>query len=265
MKDSNTNNSERRNYYRPANSDRTTFKKHERRPYVPYSTKPRLDDFTLFNTRLERILKEIYHSKLIPDAPAPRGPNMGTHWDGWCRYHMIRGHDTDSCIHLRQEIEKLIQSGKLRGYTKETKGEDKRKSERDQKARKEGHNEEQRHTLHTISGGFAGGGESSSSCKKYVRQVMLCQEDNNHALEREPDITFSPKDYQDIVSHDDDPTVITLQIFKWDVKRVLIDPGSLADILYYETFERMGLDSEQLQPFKGTLAGFTGEQVQNSF
>jgi len=42
---------------------------------------------------------------------------------------------------------------------------------------------------------------------------------------------------------------------------VLIDTGSSADILYYETFKRMGLDPEQLQPFKGTLAGFIDEQV----
>jgi hypothetical protein len=75
---------------------------------------------------------------------------------------------------------------------------------------------------------------------------MLCQEDNSRASEREPDITFLPKDYQDIIPHDDDPMVISLQIFKWDVKKVLINPGSSADVLYYDTFERMGLDSEQL-------------------
>lgn len=68
-------------------------------------------------------------------------------------------------------------------------------------------------------------------------------------------------DFEGIVPHDDDPMVVTIQIFKWDVKRVLIDPGSSADILYYETLERMGLDPEQLQPFKGNLPGFTGEQV----
>jgi hypothetical protein len=90
---------------------------------------------------------------------------------------------------------------------------------------------------------------------------MLCHEDNKQATEREPDICFSPKDYRDVVPHDDDPMVITLQIFKWDIRRVLIDPGISADILYYETFERMGLDPEQLQPFRGTLAGFIGEQV----
>jgi hypothetical protein len=115
--------------------------------------------------------------------------------------------------------------------------------------------------LNTILGGFAGGGESSSSRKKYVRQVMLCQEYEETDQKHEPDVSFTSKDYRDIVPHDDDPMVVTLQIFKWDVKRVLIDPGSSADILYYDTFDRMGLDPEQLQPFKGTLTGFTGEQV----
>lgn len=45
------------------------------------------------------------------------------------------------------------------------------------------------------------------------------------------------------------------------MKRVLIDTGSSADILYYDAFEKLGLDPEQLRPFKGTLADFTGEQV----
>jgi hypothetical protein len=94
----------------------------------------------------------------------------------------------------------------------------------------------------TISGGFTGEGESSSSRKKYIRQVMLCQEDNKQAAEREPDVFFSPRDFQDVVPHDDDPMVIAVQIFKWDTKRVLINTGSSTDILYYETFERMGID-----------------------
>jgi len=91
-------------------------------------------------------------------------------------------------------------------------GEDKRRSERENK--KDGQNEEKIHTLNIISGGFAWGGESSSSRKKYIRHVMLCQEDNRQATERESDVSFSPLDYQDVVPHDDDSMVITLQIFK---------------------------------------------------
>jgi hypothetical protein len=66
----------------------------------------------------------------------------------------------------------LIHNGKLRGYAQDRKGENRQKAD----SKKEEVNEEKRHTLNIISGGFSGGGESSSSRKKYVRQVMLCQE-----------------------------------------------------------------------------------------
>jgi len=82
--------------------------------------------------------------------------------------------------------------------------------------------------------------------------------------QRERSITFSPSDFEGVVPHDDDSMVVTLQIFNWDVKKVLIDLGSSADILYYDAFEKIGLDPEQLQPFKGTLAGFTARAVSRS-
>ncbi len=55
--------------------------------------------------------------KIIPEANPPQTRVMGCNKDAWCKYHRVRGHDTDDCIHLKREIEKLIQSGKLRGYT----------------------------------------------------------------------------------------------------------------------------------------------------
>ena len=56
--------------------------------------------------------------------------------------------------------------------------------------------------------------------------------------------------------------VIKVQIRDWKVKRVLIDPGSSADILYWAAFQGMGIDLPELLPFKGSLVGFSGEQVQ---
>jgi len=69
----------------------------------------------------------------------------------------------------------------------------------------------------------------------------------------EQDITFTTDYYEGVVPHDDDPMVVTLQIFNWDVKRVLIDPAISPDILYYDAFEKLELAPEQLQPFKGTF------------
>jgi hypothetical protein len=64
-----------------------------------------------------------------------------------------------------------------------------------------------------------------------------------------------------VVPHDDDPLVIRVQILNCDVKRVLIDSGSSADIMYWDAFKAMQLAGEQLQPYHGTLVGFAGEQA----
>jgi hypothetical protein len=85
---------------------------------------------------------------------------------------------------------------------------------------------------------------------------------NHVAFSPAPDLSFSPKDAQGVVPHDDDPLVIQVQIMNCDVKRVLIDSGSSADIMYWEAFKAMQLSGEQLQPYSGTLVGFAGEQAE---
>jgi len=90
---------------------------------------------------------------------------------------------------------------------------------------------------------------------------MLLGEGSHTFNERSPNITFSARDFEGVVPHDDDPMVITLQILHWNIKQVLIDTGSSTDILTYEAFDIIGLREEQLQPFQGTLSGFTRERV----
>ncbi|XP_024636363.2 uncharacterized protein [Medicago truncatula] len=177
---------ERRNHYVPPNNDRGTFKKQNERNQHHYTP----EHFTPLNTRPERILKE--------------------------------GHDTDECVHLKREIEKLIQSGKLRGYAKERGSNEKQQDKP---------NTEPKHTLHTISGGFVGGRESSNSREKYARQVMLLGDNFTSSSERSPDITFSAKDFEQVIPHDDDPLVISVQLLNWEIKRVLVDTGSSANVL----------------------------------
>ncbi|CAJ2632006.1 unnamed protein product [Trifolium pratense] len=110
--------------------------------------------------------------------------------------------------------------------------------------------------------GFSGGGESSSARKRYVRraisEIYLVSQPQPLDV---PDLAFTAKDGMEVAPHDDDPLVIQVQILNCDVKRVLIDSGSSADIMYWEAFKAMQLAEEQLQPYSGTLVGFSGEQV----
>lgn len=75
------------------------------------------------------------------------------------------------------------------------------------------------------------------------------------------EIHFTYKDVQGILAHEEDSMVINLQIFNWNVKRVLVDLGISVDVLYWDVFERLQLDPKLLQHFKGSLVGLDGEYV----
>ena len=60
----------------------------------------------------------------------------------------------------------------------------------------------------------------------------------------------------------DDAIVITLLIADYTTKRVLVDNGSSADILYYPTFQQIRLERDQLHPVNSPFVGFGGTKVQ---
>lgn len=64
------------------------------------------------------------------------------------------------------------------------------------------------------------------------------------------------------MAYQNNPMVIKVYMWKWSVKRVFIDRGSSTDVLYWDAFKGMGMDTSEMLPFKGTLIGFVGEQVQ---
>ena len=55
--------------------------------------------------------------------------------------------------------------------------------------------------------------------------------------------------------------VVSIVVANFLVKTVFIDKGSLADLLYLSTLERMVIPEEDLKPFLRNLIGFFREQV----
>ena len=75
-------------------------------------------------------------------------------------------------------------------------------------------------------------------------------------------ITFTDTDAERVHHPHDDAIVITLLIADYTTRRVLVDNGSLADILYYLAFQQMRLGRDQLHPVNSPLVGFGGMKVQ---
>ena len=59
----------------------------------------------------------------------------------------------------------------------------------------------------------------------------------------------------------DDALVVTARINGFIVKRVLIDQGSDADVMYLDLFRGLGLKNEDLSKYDTLLVGFDGQIV----
>ncbi|KAK3016378.1 hypothetical protein RJ639_005371 [Escallonia herrerae] len=111
--------------------------------------------------------------------------------------------------------------------------------------------------INTISGGPSVEGLSSSSQKAYARQVNLTQGPTKWARTY-ADLEFDNSDLEGAVLPHDDALVITLPIDAFQVKRILVDTRSLADIIFKDAFLQMGISKDRVKPISSSLYGFTG-------
>ncbi|KAK3012745.1 hypothetical protein RJ639_008093 [Escallonia herrerae] len=74
-------------------------------------------------------------------------------------------------------------------------------------------------------------------------------------------ITFFDDDSKGIKTPHDDPLVITIKAGNFDVKRVLIDNGSSAEILFHDAFEKMNIPTNRLRKMEAPLYGFFNHPV----
>ncbi|XP_020205996.1 uncharacterized protein LOC109791142 [Cajanus cajan] len=196
-----------------------------------------------------------------------------------CRYHRNRGHSTEECVALKDRIEDLIKQGQLQNFIDRPNTSRHRPSyqsqQRDRTEHSKRHRRERsrshdrkddqqvshRRVINTIVGGFAGGGSTSSAQKRHLRAVRSINSVEQRPGRRMPAITFTDKDFQGIDPVQDDPMVISVEIRNCIVKKILIDQGNSANILYWNTFKQLGIPEEELTPYSEPLVGFAGERV----
>ncbi|XP_015960908.1 uncharacterized protein LOC107484875 [Arachis duranensis] len=241
----------------------------------PFRLTPKFDTYTPFNTKRENIVKDILHSKLI--KPPSRA---GTYQDQrhvdkskYCAFHQKYGHTTDDCVIAKDVLKKLARQGLLDKYidtrsrrknTEDLNHQQKTIDDPRDKGRKVDNDNNLPHRIiNCISGGFAGGGCTNSARKRSYRAMMTMTESTipRPTNSDKPGISFNPEDYKAADRNLDDPVVITAQVGEPLVKKILMDPGSSADVLFYSTFQKMNLSDKLLQPSSGELVGFSGERV----
>ena len=76
-----------------------------------------------------------------------------------------------------------------------------------------------------------------------------------------PVLSFSDEDKVGTTQRHDDALLITLRIGGYDVKRVMVDGGSAAEIMYPDLYKGLKLKLEDLLPYSSPLMSFDGKLV----
>ena len=172
----------------------------------------------------------------------------------YCRFHRDRGHDTNDCWDLKDEIEALIRRGRIPEY-KVADGPQVNPAPVQRE-------------IHTIHGGPHRAGTSRRALKQYAREA-------EYPLPPPPptainavsqgnfgdSITFTEADAASVHFPHHDPLVVAIQADNSKIHRCLVDNGSSVNVLYLKAFEAMGLKQNSLRPVTHPLLGFAGEVV----
>ena len=115
--------------------------------------------------------------------------------------------------------------------------------------------------VHTIVGGFSGGGCSASQRRRYARTMMSVETQRTDDA-FDVDLVFTKADLEDVDPHDNNPVVIMTVTAGRKVHRVLVDQGSSANVMFWTTFNKLQLSSDMLRPYGDCLYNFAGDQVE---
>ncbi|XP_050241274.1 uncharacterized protein LOC126690193 [Quercus robur] len=180
--------------------------------------------------------------------PSRRNQNL------YCTYHRDKGHTTEQCRVLKDHFGQLVKAGYLKEFVV------------DSVDREAGQGVQQKRNplppplgvievIHAAPRGTAAvkgiltvayaEGESPEKRMKVGRQI----------------ISFSEEDLEGTIQPHDDALVVTARISGFLVKRVMIDQGSGADVMYLDLFEGLGLKSQDLAKYDTSLVLFDGRVV----
>ena len=178
----------------------------------------------------------------------------------YCQYHRDHGHTTEDCRSLWDHLDQLAREGKLKQLLHHSSGlggQTTSRSERETPSRP---------PLGTINVIFAMPGRTGSYPSRVMFVARLLSEDTNHEpkkarLEWPLVIEFSDEDKIGTIQPHDDALVITLRIGGYDVKRVMVDEGSAAKIMYPDLYKGLSLRAEDLTPYSSPLVSFEGKVI----
>nr|XP_023915227.1 uncharacterized protein LOC112026783 [Quercus suber] len=213
-----------------------------------------------FKEPVHRIVDKIKHElyfrwpNKMGGNPSRRNQNL------YYTYHKDKGHTTEQCRVLRDHLGQLAKAGHVKEFV--TNAGD----------RGAGQGAPQRENplppplgiikvIHVAPRGLTTAGgkevlivvsvEGSSCVLSPAKKVKPTQES----------IAFDDSDLEGTIQPHDDALIVTARVGGFVVKRIMIDQGSEAEVMYSDLFKGLGLRNEDLSKYSTPLVGFYGKVV----
>ncbi|KFK22721.1 hypothetical protein AALP_AAs62920U000100 [Arabis alpina] len=186
-------------------------------------------------------------------------------------FHKENGHSTAKCWELGQQLIAKLTEGTLKGNVSlsDFKPEEKAPANTEQQVdtprgqrRDYGmENEDQHEVINMIMGGSQYCADNETAIEAYQRRADVCANILAPAKPRfsSDPITFDEQDTEGFDQPHNDPLVINLTVYDFNVARVLIDTGSSVDVIFKKTLERMKIDLSTIKGQPKLITGFSGE------
>ncbi|XP_058766111.1 uncharacterized protein LOC131639643 [Vicia villosa] len=210
----------------------------------------------------------------------------------FCQFHKGHGHNTEDCIHLKDAIEILIREGHWMQYAKKQEAAREAKPVTEEKTAEDTpamqvavsitrsedfylpgwaksatttspHSAWEMFPSATV---ISGGGFSKltvGSVKRKFDELISASASKattlDHAKGSPSSISFYKEELLDGAPNATIPLLIRARMANFDVRRLLVDQGSLVDIMYSQLFRMLQLNDSHLTPYVGSdLQGFNG-------
>ncbi|XP_074322931.1 uncharacterized protein LOC141659898 [Apium graveolens] len=223
----------------PPRSGYSGPKKNDKKLKAKRDPKPE-PKWTPLNRPWADILREVKRNLFYyPPKPLLASPENRAR-DKHCGYHKDHSHTTEKCFFFKLFIKDQIKKGIMNQYI-QTKPNDKDKAPRGSK-----------HVVNVIFRGTT----SPPQGPDMDNDVIMIQ-----PFEDEP-IYFSYSDYEGLDPNHNQTLVVTLDFADNEVKRILVDNGSSANIIFEHTWSRMKLGHLCIDPcLKDPLYGFRNSMI----
>ncbi|GMN50964.1 hypothetical protein TIFTF001_020125 [Ficus carica] len=235
----------------------------------------RFRQYTSLVATVKHVLNQVSSRGLLRDPSPLRTDRARRNQNKYSNFHKDVRHEMKDCIQLHDQIELLVRDSHLREFvekiitpagatnrTAPTPYPNPGPSNRATVSEPE-------YIVHTIFGRTAPG-DIASSRRSYVREAKrhmrgeymnIAEHIAKIYRQDSTPITFTDDEAYRLLHPHNDSLIGEIRVADNVIRRVLIDNGSSADILFMDALARLKIEGVMLMPARTPLYGFAGEYV----